>query len=120
MQRQFRLTRSADFERLRAEGRAWRHPFLTLSVAPNALAYNRFGFITSRKLGGAVVRNRVRRLLREAVRLSLPHMRVGFDIVLIARNEIVGQPYNKISAVLEEQLKRANLWQSGVSEEAKQ
>jgi ribonuclease P protein component len=113
MQRQFRLTRSADFERLRAEGRVWRHPFLTLSVAPNALAYNRFGFITSRKLGGAVVRNRVRRLLREAIRLSLPHMKVGFDIVLIARNEIVGQPYNKISAVLEELLKRANMWQSG-------
>lgn len=111
MQRQFRLRRSADFARLRAQGRAWHHPFFTMSVAPNDLGYNRFGFVTGRRLGSAVTRNRVRRLLREAARLSIPQLRAGFDIVFIARNAAVGQPYSKVKVALEDMFRRANLWQ---------
>jgi len=111
MQRQNRLRRSADFDRLRAEGRVWRHPLLSMSVAPNALTYNRYGFITSRHLGGAVVRNRVRRLLREVVRRLMPRLKAGYDIAFIARNEIAGQPYSKVLEALEGLVKRAGLWQ---------
>ena len=111
MQRQFRLRHSADFERVRTEGRAWRHPLVTMAVAPNALLHNRYGFIASRHLGGAVVRNRVRRLLREGVRQSAPRLKTGYDLTFIARNDIVGQPYSKVCSVLEELFKRANLWQ---------
>ena len=111
MQRQFRLRRSADFELLRTEGRTWRHPFLIMSVAPNALVHNRYGFITSRHLGGAVVRNRVRRLLREAVRQSMPRLRSGYDVTFVARNGIVSKPYSMVTGALEELLKRADLWQ---------
>ena len=111
MQHQFRLRRSADFERLRTEGRTWRHPFLIMSAAPNALVHNRYGFITSRHLGGAVVRNRVRRLLREAVRQSMPWLRSGYDVTLVARNGIVNKPYSTIMSALEELFKRADLWQ---------
>lgn len=111
MQRQFRLRNRADFERLRAEGRVWRHPYLTMSVAPNTLGYNRYGFIVTRHLGGAVVRNRVRRLMREAVRLSIPRLKPGFDMTFIARNEIVDQPYSNVQRALEDTFKRAKLWQ---------
>ncbi len=111
MNRQFHLRTSADFDRLRSEGRVWRHPFLTMSIAPNALGHNRYGFIVSRRLGGAVVRNRVRRLLRESVRLSIPRLKTGFDITFVARNEIVDQPYSKVNLALEDLFKRAALWQ---------
>jgi ribonuclease P protein component len=111
MQRQFRLRRSADFVRLRTEGRAWHHPYVILSVAPNALEHNRYGFIVSRHLGGAVVRNRIRRLLRESVRLSAPRLKTGFDVVFIARNDIAGQPYIHVKSALEDLFRRANLWQ---------
>jgi len=111
MQQQFRLRRSADFERLRAEGRTWRHPFLILAAAPNTLVHNRYGFITSRHLGGAVVRNRVRRVLREAVRQSMPRFKSGYDVTFIARNGIVGKSYSIVNAALEELFKRADLWQ---------
>ena len=114
MQRQFRLKRSADFARVRAEGRNWRGPFLAMSVAPNTLAYNRYGFIASRRLGGAVVRNRVRRLLREAIRLLAPHLRQGYDITIVARNEMVGQPYSDVISALESLVKRAGLWDEEV------
>jgi ribonuclease P protein component len=56
------------------------------------------------------VRNRVRRLLREGVRRAIPHLMSGYDMVFIARNEIVEQPYNRIEAALESLFKRANLW----------
>jgi len=111
MQRQHRLHRSADFDRLRAEGRVLRHPLVMMSVAPNALAHNRYGFVTSRHLGGAVVRNRVRRLLREAVRRLMPRLKTGYDFAFIARNEIAGQPYSKVLDALEGLFKRAGLWQ---------
>jgi ribonuclease P protein component len=75
------------------KGRAWSGRFMVLSVltdADHALNANdsgsRIGFITSRRVGGAVIRNRVRRRLREAVRQSRPRLRAGCWIVLIARN----------------------------------
>jgi ribonuclease P protein component len=112
MQRQFRLRHRADFERVRSEGRSWQDRLVAMTVAPNALGYNRFGFITSRHLGGAVVRNRVRRVLREIVRLSAPRLRPGSDITFVARNAIVGQPYSTVKDALEKLFKRAGLWES--------
>jgi ribonuclease P protein component len=110
MQRRFRLTRSADFDRLRHEGKSWRHPMLTMAVAPNGLDHNRYGFIVSRRSGSAVVRNRVRRIMREVIRLSLSKIKPGYDVSLIARNEIVNQPYSVVREALELLFKRAGLW----------
>ncbi len=110
MQRHLRLRRRADFIRLRRHGRVWRHAFLILSVAPNGLPYNRYGFITSKHLGKAVVRNRTRRLLREAVRGVHAHLQPGHDIVFIARPAIVGQPFQAVREAVTASLKRAKLW----------
>jgi ribonuclease P protein component len=82
-----------------------------MSVAPNLLSHNRYGFIASRRLGSAVVRNRVRRILREVVRRSEPRLKTGFDITFVARNEIVTQPYSTIQDALGELFRRASLWQ---------
>jgi len=114
MQCQFRLRHRADFERVRSEGRLWQHPFLAIAVAPNTLGHNRYGFVASRRLGGAVVRNRVRRVLRELARLSTPNLKPGFDMTFIARNAIVDQPYSKVQSALEDLFKRAGLWQEEV------
>ncbi len=114
MQRRFRLKHSSDFVRLRAEGRTWRHPLMTLAIVPNTLADNRFGFIVSRHIGGAVTRNRTKRLMREAVRQKTPRLKTGFDVAFIARNEIVSQPYSAISAAIEELFGRAKMWREGL------
>lgn len=114
MQRQFRLRHRADFENLRAHGQTWRHPFVVVALMPNDLAHNRYGFVTSKRLGGAVVRNRVRRLLREVVRLTDASLKPGYDVSFIARNEILDQPYEKVKEALEGLFRRANLWQSSV------
>ena len=56
----------------------------------------RVGYTVSTKLGHAVVRNRVRRRLREIYRLNLPSLKPGYDIVIVARSRCVGAEYAKM------------------------
>jgi ribonuclease P protein component len=111
MQRHLRLRRREDFVRLRAHGQVQRHPLLIMSVAPNSLPHNRYGFITSKQLGNAVKRNRVRRLLREAVRHAHPVLKPGHDIVIIPRRRIMGQPYTAVQQAVTRCLQQAGLWE---------
>ncbi len=113
MQRRFRLRRSADFEHLRRVGRTHQHRLIVMSVSPNNLQDNRYGFIVSKGLGKAVVRNRTRRLLREATRLLHPHLHPGHDVVIIARRPIVGQPFVVIQRTVNELFRRAGLIKEG-------
>ncbi len=83
MRRQLRLRRRRDLEAVFQGRRTWANELLVLRNLPNELGHNRYGFVTSKRLGGAVVRNRVRRRLREAVR-SLP-VRPGWDVIISAK-----------------------------------
>lgn len=96
MWRKLRLRRRGDFLRLRRVGRTVHHSMLLISVGENGETHNRYGFVTPKRLGGAVVRNRVRRLMREAVRAQHPHLRQGYDVVLVAKAKLVQQPYIEV------------------------
>ena len=96
MQRPLRLRHHLDFEQARVTGRTWRHRWVSLNSVPNGLTHNRYGFIVSKRVGGAVTRNRIKRQLRSALRTLHPTLAVGHDLIWIARNEIVGQPYSDI------------------------
>jgi ribonuclease P protein component len=112
MERALRLTYDADFRRVRAQGQSWAHPYAILRALPNSLPHNRYGFSVSKRLGGAVVRNRVKRLMREAVRTTpkeVGPLAAGFDVVLIARPPIVGRPYAEVRDVVRTLLRRAKL-----------
>ena len=92
------LKKNSDFRRLYAKGKSAATPFLVLYGRPNRRGENRLGYTVSVKLGGAVVRNRVRRRLREIVRLNEGRMKQGWDLVVVARSRCVGAPYRKIEA----------------------
>ena len=64
----------------------------------NGRGVNRVGYTVSTRLGHAVVRNRVRRRLREIYRLNSPALKDGWDIVVVARSRAVGAEYKKLDA----------------------
>jgi ribonuclease P protein component len=109
MKRKFRLQKTKDFERIRAEGRSWANKSLVLSARPNDLTQSRFGFVVSRRIGIAVRRNRVKRLLREAARLRLSRVASGWDIVVIARRGAAGAGFWELDEALAELLQAAGL-----------
>ena len=92
------LKKNSDFRRLYARGKSAATPYLVLYCRPNRLERNRLGYTVSAKLGHAVVRNRIRRRLREIVRLNEPAIKQGWDIVVVARVRSVGAPYRKLEA----------------------
>jgi ribonuclease P protein component len=116
MQRPLRLRQKEDFARLRNHGRVWRHHLLIVSVRPNGLTHNRYGFITSKHLGRAVVRNRTRRLMRESVRHAHPQLKTGHDLAFIARQLAVGQPFQAVQEAVMTVLTQAGLWQPSPGE----
>ena len=115
MQRRFRLRHADDFARLRREGRAYRHDLMILSLAPNGLSHNRYGTITSKRLGKAVTRNRTRRIIREVVRQLHPHLQTGFDVLIVARPPVVGQHFARILDTVSMLCRRSGLIVEGES-----
>ncbi len=107
-----RLLKRPDFLRVAALRRKWAAPGLILQAAPTGQpgggdAPCRVGFTTSKKVGGAVVRNRARRRLRAAVAEVFPALAAsGLDYVVIGRRETVTRPYSLLLQDLRTALKR--------------
>jgi ribonuclease P protein component len=95
-----RLIRTAEFEWVRREGRTHRGSLVTLAVANAPAAEEiisaRIGIIVSRKVGGAVARNRVRRRVREIFRKHQPELSRGIWLVVIVSPRAVGASYSQL------------------------
>jgi len=109
VKRAWRLKAESDVQRVWQQGRAFAHPLVILRVRPNNLDRSRAGFIAGKKMGNAVVRNRAKRRLREALRPHFPKILTGHDFVLIARGNITQAPFTDIQQAVQEVLKRAKL-----------
>jgi ribonuclease P protein component len=105
-----RLTQTSDFDRVKEAGHAERGRFIVLgALAMQNSGVARAGFITSRRLGSAVVRNRVRRRLREIVRKHQHNLREGLWIVVIARPDATKASYHALEDEWLRLAKRASI-----------
>lgn len=105
-----RLRSAADIERVRREGRSYAHPLVVViaTTAPPEIAPpSRAAVVAGRKVGGAVVRNRAKRLLREALRHE--RLKPGWDLILVARSAIVGARLTQVRTALHQVLQRGEL-----------
>ena len=108
MKRDQRLRSSAEFRRVRElAARGWPHPLLVLFVAPNEVGRTRVGITVSGRVGNAVVRNRVRRRLREALRARYARLPGGVDLVVSARPASAAASWVELNAALDAVLARA-------------
>ena len=86
------------FRRLYAKGNCVAGRCLVVYCKRNGTRENRVGITVSKKLGGAAVRNRARRRLRECYRLNEHRLRPGYDIVIAARSRCLTAPFAALEA----------------------
>ena len=105
---QMRLKKSRDFRRVQGRGRKIRQPNLMLLVLPGQVSQTRIGLTVSRRVGNAVVRNRVKRWLREGLRHQYPGIEGCWDVVVIAHSSAADAGQDAISHQLASALALVN------------
>ena len=108
MRGEYILTRKTQFDLVYNEGKTWAAREIVVKVLPNGLDSSRYGFTVSKRVGKAVVRNRVKRLLREIVRQTT--LQPGCDIIFIARAAAAGADYQNLEKSVRKLLFRAGLF----------
>ena len=101
------LTRTSEYGLVYKNGSSWANSLVVVKASPNELNLSRYGFSVSKRVGKAVVRNRIKRLLREISR-QIP-LQPGADIVLIARSPAAGATYADLEKSVKGLLIRAGL-----------
>ena len=90
------IKENREFRRIYAKGKSCVSPYLVVYCRKNRREHNRLGITVGVKLGHAVVRNRVRRRLREIFRLNQQKLLKGYDIIIVARVRSVGAEYREL------------------------
>jgi ribonuclease P protein component len=108
--KKFRLTKKDDFDLIHRKGRFFGEKYLAIKSLKNNLAHSRFGFLVGIKVSKkAAVRNKVKRRLRESVRLKLDRIKPGYDIIVLTKPEIADKSYEEIDNYIISVLEKGNL-----------
>lgn len=106
------LRKQKDFSRVYNRGKSRGSRFVVVLYRKNNLDYTRTAFVSSKKVGNSVERNRARRLMKEAYRSLKDRVIKGYDIVFVARNTIKESKEKEVEKVMEKTLKACELLSS--------
>lgn len=101
------LTKTTQYASVYSKGSSWVDGLVVMKALPSGLGVSRFGLSVSRRVGNAVVRNRVKRLLREILRQT--RLKPGWDIIFIARSQAAGANFHDLEKSVGALLLRAGL-----------
>ena len=107
MAKRLALTRRSQYLAVYDAGKAFADRLVVIKVITNGLDVTRVGFSVTKDIGKAVVRNRVKRLLKENVRML--DIKSGWDIVFIARRNVVSADFHQLLGSVTKLLRRADL-----------
>lgn len=105
-----RITKNSDYREVFEKGSSVATRGLVLYNLPNGQVLNRIGYVASKKVGNAVVRNRVKRLLKEAYRLYADDINKGYDLVVIARPNTASFDFAQAATELKRVFQRGGLF----------
>ena len=103
------ICENRDYRRIYSRGKSVVTPQIVIYIFKNRLNKKRVGITTGKKIGNAVKRNRARRIIREAVRVLLPDMKEGFDLILVARGKTPFLKSTDIKECLLREFKKAGI-----------
>lgn len=103
------LRKNKQFQSVYRYGRSYLNRYLVLYVLSNREADTKVGFAAGKRLGNAVVRNRTKRLMREAFRLHRSELKGGIHILMVGRNPIVGVKYQVVDRAFRDLCQKAGL-----------
>ncbi len=107
MKREERLKKPEQFSVVYNQGFSQANQWLVLKAKSNGLEFSRYGISINKRIGKAVVRNRIKRVLREILRLTpLPS---GWDIILFVRGPAAGSDYKQLEKAVNNLLSRAHI-----------
>lgn len=96
-----KIRKNDEFRVVYENGKSRANKYLVMYILKNDMQLNRIGISVSKKVGNSIVRHRLTRLIRESIRLNEEKFNLGYDIVIVARNNLKGKGYfDTESAVL--------------------
>ena len=85
LNKKYRINTKKEYDYIYKNGKRIQSRYIIVFVTPNNLEYSRFGFVTSKKVGNAVIRNRAKRQSRAIIQKNWAQIKNGYDYVIIAR-----------------------------------
>lgn len=110
LNKKYILRKKSHFQEMYRIGKSYANRLVVLYIVPNDSDVRRVGFAAGKKLGNAVIRNRVKRLLREAYRLQQNEMVVGYNLLLVGRKGMVNVGFEQASMAVRDLLKKAKMF----------
>lgn len=104
-----KLKKDREFRRVYKSGKSMANKLLIIYVVNNLSENNRVGFTVSKKVGKSVVRSRVKRLMKESFRLNENKIKIGYDIVFVARAGCKDATYKEVESAMLHLIKKMNL-----------
>jgi ribonuclease P protein component len=110
LSKKYCLKRKKDFERVIKKGKKIEKDFLVLKFSRNSLDVTRTGFVVSQKVSKkAILRNKIKRRLREIMKINLPNLKPGYDLIFFTKKGIIEKNFLEIKDTVEQILKKAKL-----------
>ncbi len=105
-----RLKNKKDFDKIFKKGKGFKQDFLFIKIFKNDLDASRFGFIVSKKISKkAVARNKIKRKMRESVRLKIEKISPGYDLVFLPDINIKEKKFKEIDQIINKILIKAKI-----------
>lgn len=110
LKRKFRVSTSNEYKHLYNSGKKISGKYIIVYILGNSLGYCRFGIVTSKKTGKAVIRNRVKRQLRSIIERNIDNLQGSYDIAVIGRYNISEAEFQLLFDDFKQVMRKAGIW----------